>query len=1444
LTVLGVLMRDDAQGDGHLELRVTIGDDQGSLDLSVAGGDGHTVGELCELAAEHLGRSGSGGLWCERRGEALVEDMPLGRAGIRWGDNLLFVPPLREPTRVGGTARVELVVAGGPCAGERIELGDGSYRLGREPGLDICLADASLSRHHLDLLVEPTGVSVADAGSSNGTAVNGEALRPESLRALRDHDELELGRTLVRVRPLRAVTDHGVAQRDGRLDFNRPPRVHAPVAPFERSLPAPPSRGRKARLPLAASLVPLGAGLLLFFLLKSPVMLAIAGLSPLMAISTYVSDRRGGKKSFARDSADFQAKLESALRELDGALAEEAVARRAESPDAPSLISRLNDLTPTLWERRPADDDFLCLRVGVADLPARSRLSIREGGEEELRARAEEKLSERSTVSSVPLTLDVRGTGVVGLTGPRSMVTGLAGWLVLQASILHSPGELVLMAALTTTSAEDWSWLKWLPHLRSDRLGLQTRAIAIGCSQAEALLAEIRDLARQRRAQARALAGSGPRPAQLLLLIDEDTGVDRALVSAALADAGDHGIAVLWLGRDSRNLPGQTGAIVDIEESRAVLRLTDVATGAVTENVSADALPLELAGRTARLLAPIRDIGELARSGDIPRRVGLLDLLDLLPPSAQAIEARWSDWQGELRATVGVGADGVMALDLRSEGPHALIAGTTGSGKSELLRTLVAAAAAAVPPDRLSFLLVDYKGGAAFAPCAALPHVVDIVSDLDEHLAERALISLNAELKRRERILAEHGAKDLLELMRRDPDMAPPMLIIAVDEFAKLREEVPQFVDGVVDIAQRGRSLGVHMVLAAQTLRNAFTPAIRANTNLRLALRVAEESESEDMISSPLAARIPSGEHSRGRAFARTGHGELREFQAAYISGRSDLAEQRELRVSRYDLDAISPSQGSSSDGESDSDANSDLVALGEAARQAQAQMGLPVPSPPWLPMLPAVLGLDELDGAAVAPGEVAVGLVDLPQLQRQDPLVIDLPRSGHVAIFGAGNSGKTTVLTSAALALARSARPDDLCIYGLDAASGGLAPLRALPHCGGVVTVDDEERVQRLLRVLLRGIEQSAVRGGSPGAGPTTTVLLLDDFGSFTQQYDRPGLESPYEQLQRILSGGRTAGVHVILTASRRGALPAALAAHIGQRLVLRMPTEEDMLSLGLDAKTVRGARLPVGRGFTQDSREFHIAVPTSDGALLALEQAAGSIPGERTTHATPIDVLPAHVPRASLDPAAGIDRVPLGISDEHLGPATVDLSEMHLLIVGPYRSGRSTALATLAHGARQAHPSAALHLLAPRRSPLRDLDLWTTKATSLDGCTEAAASLLESLEQGGPDGEPSFVFIDDGGELTDAKAVTQLERLVRVARDSPLRVLAAVETGSARGIGVGWIRELRREGHGLLLQPDLAGDGDLLAARLPRRVHAPLTPGRGFLVARGSAELIHVAS
>jgi S-DNA-T family DNA segregation ATPase FtsK/SpoIIIE len=285
-------------------------------------------------------------------------------------------------------------------------------------------------------------------------------------------------------------------------------------------------------------------------------------------------------------------------------------------------------------------------------------------------------------------------------------------------------------------------------------------------------------------------------------------------------------------------------------------------------------------------------------------------------------------------------------------------------------------------------------------------------------------------------------------------------------------------------------------------------------------------------------------------------------------------------------------------------------------------------------------------------------------------------------------------------------------------------------------------------------------------------------------------------------------------------------------------------MLSLGLDSKMVRGARLPAGSGFTHESTEFHVAVPCRDDALVPLAQAVEEIQHEEPSPVIRIEVLPTEVARESLKPGKDLAAIPIGISDEHLGPVAIDLSELHFLTIGPYRSGRSTALATIAHGIRQADPSAVLSLLAPRRSPLRELGFWAGAARNAEECVELTRSLLARLESGEFDTTRSVLVIDDGGELTDAMSIDGLERLVRLARDSSLRVVASVESGAARGIGVSWIRELRREGHGLLLAPDLAADGDLLATRLPRRVAAPMAPGRGFVVVRGSAELIHVAA
>ena len=336
------------------------------------------------------------------------------------------------------------------------------------------------------------------------------------------------------------------------------------------------------------------------------------------------------------------------------------------------------------------------------------------------------------------------------------------------------------------------------------------------------------------------------------------------------------------------------------------------------------------------------------------------------PPAAAVIAARWRGNGRSTFAVLGETYDGPFGIDLRKDGPHALIAGTTGSGKSELLQTIVASLAIANRPDEMTFVLVDYKGGSAFADCVQLPHTVGMVTDLDPHQVERALASLSAELTRREHTLAAAGAKDIEDyqpLVDRRQARPLPRLVLVIDEFASMVRDLPDFVSGLVNIAQRGRSLGIHLILATQRPSGVVSADIRANTNLRIALRVTDAAESADVIGAPDAASISKA--TPGRAYVRLGHGSLVPFQAGRVGGRRPGAEATTTArpwVTPLSWSALGrpepspPAAGRRADQEI-----TDLKILVEQIQYAAKGLRVPGQPSPWLPPLPPMLQLADI---------------------------------------------------------------------------------------------------------------------------------------------------------------------------------------------------------------------------------------------------------------------------------------------------------------------------------------------------------------------------------------------------------------------------------------------------------------------------------------------------
>ena len=1076
-------------------------------------------------------------------------------------------------------------------------------------------------------------------------------------------------------------------------------------------------------------LVPLAAAVVTVAVTGQPVFLILAGLSPLMMVSNQVSEGRFSRANYRRESSEFRGRVRDRSAEVTIAQEAERRERLTAAPDVPFLSRQAAGRLGRLWERPRGSPDFLQLRLGLGTLPSQIETPMAPGGDPDLRKEAAVELERHGQLELVPVTLPLDAVRVAGIHGPPDPVSALTQSLVLQAALLHSPEQLVIAAAVPSKHLGEWSWLKWLPHCHSATSPLDGPHL-VDEREVIGLLDRLAEVEVTRSGLDHFVSTPWPR---ILVLVHEQAQPNRAAL-ASLLDAGEKaGIVCLWVGEAEGQLPRQCQVMVrcsPVIDRMSNIRFTDPKLDDqdfVLEGVDGD-----MAERIARSLAPVRDVSAPNATTGIPRVVPLFDLPGIHGPDHPVrLAASWVRDRGyELSAPLGTSVDGTFGLDLVSEGPHALIAGTSGAGKSELLQTLVCSLASGYSPERLNFLFIDYKGGASSAPFAALPHTVGSVTNLDERLARRALVSLRAELRRRMGVL-EGRAKDLAEMLEVAPAETPPSLVIVVDEFATLVREIPDFVAGMVDVAQRGRSLGIHLVLATQRPTGSVNDNILANTNLRIALRVLDSADSMAVIGAKDAAAIPVP--LRGRAYARTGPGALVPFQCAwsgapYSPRKHEKAAQSQVDVGPFPFGAASGDLGPA--GPQGTPAGerlpTQLEAFVEGCATTSRSLGLAPARPPWVEPLPEQVGLATLLSSAperVAahcrdPGRwVTIGLADLPDEQCQKLVDVDLEADGGLLVFGSGGSGKSTVLRTVAADLAGQGRPDEVQIWVLDFSGRSLTHLEELPHVAAVATGDDLERVTRMLTVLDLELERrrhvlsearlesvSALRSRGGGQSMPRMVLLLDGYAGFHAALEAGPLYSWVLQLVHLVTEGRQVGIHAVVTNSRLLGVPTALTSAVSARVVMRMATTDELTGLGVPRPAALGAELGPGRAFIGGGTEMQVATVSEVGSgasqvwevtRLAEELAAAGVPPAPALRSLP-DV--AHLP----SPDRGYLRFPLGIADLTLEVVEVDLAHQNLVVVGPTLSGRSTALAAAATGLRAGGPGLQLVGIGALTSPL----------------------------------------------------------------------------------------------------------------------------------------------
>jgi S-DNA-T family DNA segregation ATPase FtsK/SpoIIIE len=984
---------------------------------------------------------------------------------------------------------------------------------------------------------------------------------------------------------------------------------------------------------------------------------------------------------------------------------------------------------PRLWERRPGHDDFGRIRIGlgsrraalelippvtkpVEDLEPLSAISLRRF----IRA--------HQNVADVPVTLTVRNFTGIELAGEADPALGLIRSMICQLVTFHSPDELRLAVLAGEAQLQEWEWVKWLPHNahpRTEDEAGRLRLIATSYDELTSLLGPEFD---ERPDHERGSVPGSTEP--LVVLIAHGA---RIPASSRLLGAGLRNVLLL----------DATGAMTG---GPKVLRLTatsdrvEYPSGDGTASARIDDLSVTGAANLARLIAPMRTGGTLDLSEKpLESDFELTALLGIRNPRTFDVAAKWRprDVQSaRLQVPIGVTEEGeVVQLDLKESaqggmGPHGLLIGATGSGKSELLRTLILALAATHSSEVLNFVLVDFKGGATFLHMDRLPHTSAVITNLagELELVDRMQDAINGEVIRRQELLRERGYSSLFDYEKAraaGANLTPlPTLLVLVDEFSELLASKPEFIELFVTIGRVGRSLGVHLLLASQRLDEGRIHRVEGHLSYRIGLRTFSSMESRSVIGSAAAYELPA---QPGNGYLKVDTVNLVRFKAAYVSGPcpqvpedetpAGQASAGEGEVKVFGLEQRIPSPEEETAPPQELDAAPAVAVQEESDSLIEVMIDrLADAGPParqvWLPplgespsldyLLPDIVpdashGMMAAEFRALGALRAPLGIVDRPYDQSRELLIADLSGAdGHVGVAGAPQTGKSTLLRTLIMSLALTHTPREVQFYCLDF-GGGLASTAGLPHVGSIATRLERDRVVRTVAELTALLEQRERVFTELGLESMDAYRAKRDSGEITDAYGdvflivdgwgilRHDFEAVEEKAGELLARGLSFGIHVVGAAVRWSEFRTRIRDLMGTKFELRLG---DPLESEVGQRKATGVPHQPGRGLTKSGHHFLCGLPRLDGVSDTAEITAATRDAVaeidtfwRGPRAPGVRMLPLSLPVSRLPEPEGDMRLCLGWDEQRLQPVWHDFGRTpHLLAFGDGETGKTNLL------------------------------------------------------------------------------------------------------------------------------------------------------------------------
>lgn len=1000
--------------------------------------------------------------------------------------------------------------------------------------------------------------------------------------------------------------------------FRRSPRIHLKEPKKQIEIAAPKAKQTEGKNELLRTIVPpLGmvvlSGATSFLSGGNPIMmLSMGGASLLTAgfsVSSYFTNKKETKQKNIERTNSYEQYLIQEKAHLSILQQEQKEALEYMNPAMNELALMTKEYHARIYERMMTNEDFLTVRLGVGEISSSFTTNYQSTEDDSLSQEAEEQLVwPYKQLEKAPIVVPLMGQ-TLGLAGTPAVLRTAIQTLLFQVSVLHSYRDVEFVTLVPEEDYQkDWHSWRWLPHVKIRSLNL--RGIVHDPQTRDMVLNSFYQMITKRRQQVREAGNEKVhfQPQYILSILKESWLSGHGLNEFLAEDMSQYGVTVIW-GKDALNmLPETTTTLIEYQSSEAAT-LINQNNKYVNQNFVPNHLPsaYPLAYAIQRL-ANLQHV-EVEKNA-VPESLSLLEQYEVTRIEELTIDQRWLNAQPNksIRSLIGWrGKSDYVYWDLheRLHGPHALVGGTTGSGKSEFLTTYLIGLAINFSPEDIGMLIIDWKGGGIANTLDKLPHFMGAITNLDGAGTARALASIKAELDKRQREFAKYGVNNIngyMSLYKQRHEPKPdiiyptkplPHLILVSDEFAELKANVPEFLDELTSVARIGRSLGVHLILATQKPSGVVNDQIEANSTSKIALKMASVQDSNELLKTPDAAQITNP----GRGYLKVGENEVYEmFQSGYAGVPYDpdqvmeeVVDERLYRINDLGQTELLYDPGEEVvQGKDKSDLPTQLEAVITTIGEIFEQSTLTVPDKPWLPNLEEKIATPSIGKSNDRSLKVPIGLLDTPAKQAQEVYEYDLEKSSHTAIFASPGYGKSTILQTIAINLAHKNTSEQVQFNLIDFGNNGLLPLKDLPHVADIVTLEEAEKLQKMLDKISQllaqrkklfktnGVASLAQYEAKTQSKLPIIINLLDSYDGLSLEDKRKdGID---ELLLQLLRDGASLGIYLIFTASRSGSIRMNMMSNIATKMALYLNDESELNSLL--GREVLAAQAINGRG------------------------------------------------------------------------------------------------------------------------------------------------------------------------------------------------------------------------------------------------------------------------